>query len=190
VVHIYNALVEGMGKVLYEENETYKKVMDDASEILGYNLAEKIFNLPLEELADPIYDEPAIVITLYALYASLEEALGYPPVDGAIYGFSRGQITAAMISGAISFEDGVRLAQKYGEELSKTPKGTMIQIMGLPEERIEEIARDLDIDIGIDLGTFSTGDRTLTLSGPAAVMKKVKAAVEQAKLRRSKWART
>ena len=50
----------GMGKQLYEDLPSARRLFDEATEILGYNLAEVCFQGPAERLNSTAVSQPAI----------------------------------------------------------------------------------------------------------------------------------
>ena len=61
-------------------------------------------------------------------------------------GLSLGEYTALIYSGALSFEDGIKIVQKRGELMQNLcPKGdwSMAAILGLDEEKIKEVCNNI-----------------------------------------------
>ena len=52
----------GMGKDLYDNNETAKELFDKANEILGFNITEIMFNGTAEELKETKVTQPAVFL--------------------------------------------------------------------------------------------------------------------------------
>ena len=124
----------GMGLTLYKEIPTAKRLVDLANEVLGYNLRELMFEGPVEELTDTAFAQPAI----YVCSAMHLERVKQNNIDyDYVAGHSLGEYTALYAANVISFEDGLRLVDKRGREMSKqNGKGTMAAVLGLTEEEL------------------------------------------------------
>lgn len=112
-----------MGRFLYERFPVFKEVIDSAFQYFGREIMEKIWPLNYDEsweLSNPQVLQPAIYLYQSALY-KLYLALGIHPT--CIVGHSLGEIAAAHASGALTFEDGLKLAMIRGEAFSKVPSG-------------------------------------------------------------------
>lgn len=133
----------GMGKQLYDTLPAARKLFDDASDILGYNLSQVCFQGSAERLNSTAISQPAIYVASLAALESLrgtEPQFEKPCVAAA--GLSLGEYTALVFAGAMTFEDGLRVVQRRGEAMQAasdvTPSG-MISILGLERRIIEEI---------------------------------------------------
>ncbi|MGL6195106.1 MAG: ACP S-malonyltransferase [Thermoguttaceae bacterium] len=137
----------GMGKDVYDTYPAVKKLYDKANDILGYDITELCFSGPAEELDSTVCSQPAIFLTSIAALEALKES---NPAEfdacAAAAGLSLGEYTALVFSGAISFEDGLRLVQKRGEAMQEAsdavPSG-MVSILGLDKEKIEVLCEKI-----------------------------------------------
>lgn len=129
----------GMGFDLYHETDLGKKYFDLTNEIMGLDLKEIIFNGPDETLKQTQFTQPAI----YLISVILGELLlqrNIIPIAAA--GHSLGEYSALAISGAFSFETGLKLVKLRAESMQKAGgivNGTMAAIIGLDKDIIEEI---------------------------------------------------
>lgn len=132
----------GMGKDLYEQNDLVRKLFDEADSILGFKITDIMFNGTEEDLRRTDITQPAVFIHSVAVAKSLD---GFRP--DMVAGHSLGEFSALVASGALSFESGLRLvAQRAGamqKACEKIP-GTMAAIIGLADEKIEEICAQLN----------------------------------------------
>ena len=132
----------GMGKDLYEQNDLVRKLFDEADSILGFKITDIMFNGTEEDLRRTDITQPAVFIHSVAVAKSLA---GFSP--DMVAGHSLGEFSALVASGALSFESGLRLvAQRAGamqKACEKIP-GTMAAIIGLADEKIEEICAQLN----------------------------------------------
>lgn len=142
----------GMGKTLYRTEETYRRHVDECAEIL-----KPILNLDLRTLLFPAggasetnadtlnetqYAQPALFVTELAL-ASLWRQWGIEPK--AMAGHSLGEYVAAVMSGVMSREDGLRLVALRGRLMQLMKRGAMLSVR-LPESQVRPL---LDKDLSI-----------------------------------------
>lgn len=131
----------GMGKDIYEEYEAVKKIYNKVQELTGIDIAQISFEGPEEKLNETKYTQLAILTMSLAI---LEILKSNNIVAEMSAGLSLGEYTALINSGAISFEEGVKLVQKRGEYMQNLlPKGNwqMSAIMGLTDEQVEDICK-------------------------------------------------
>ena len=129
----------GMGKELYDNFPKAKEVFQRADEVLGIDLTRLIFEGPAEELKKTVNAQPAIFTVNVACYEVLKEKGITPEVTA---GNSLGEYSALVASGAIDFENGLKLVRKRGEFMHQAATehpGGMAAIIGLDIGRVEEI---------------------------------------------------
>ncbi|HOY08741.1 MAG TPA: ACP S-malonyltransferase [Candidatus Omnitrophota bacterium] len=137
----------GMGKSLYEHSSEAKAVFDQADEILGKNLKDIIFEGPVETLTSTAYCQPAILTTSFAAYKALS-GRGIQPAFLA--GLSLGELTAVAVSGALSFEDTLKLVERraaFMEEATRLNDGKMAAVIGLDKETIIGICQKAGAEV-------------------------------------------
>jgi len=130
----------GMGKDLYESFPEAAKVFDRAEELLGIQLKKLCFNGPEEALKSTNISQPAIVTASIAAFEVFKSKSNLAPSFFA--GLSLGEYSALIASGAITFDDGIRLISKRGqlmEEASRKHPGKMAAVLELPVEKLNEI---------------------------------------------------
>lgn len=127
----------GMGMELAEAYPDVK-VYERASEILGFDLIEKI-NGSEEELAKTVIAQPAIMATSLTAFEILKrEGIEF----SATAGHSLGEYAAMVAAGILSFEDGFRVIKARAEAMQKASEaagGAMYAIIGKTAEEIEEV---------------------------------------------------
>ena len=133
----------GMGKELceaYPNIDVYAR----ASEILGFDLAEKINNSTEEELAKTVVSQPAIMATsLVALEIMKQNGVAF----SAVAGHSLGEYAAMVASGVLSFEDGFRVIKARASAMQKAAEnssGAMYAIIGKTAEEIEQVCSETE----------------------------------------------
>ena len=133
----------GMGKDLYEKYPEYRKVYEKVNEITGRKIDDLTFNSTEQELGQTKNTQIAILTMSLAILAILNKQ---NIAVEATMGLSLGEYTALIHSGAISFEDGIKIVQKRGELMQNLcPEGewSMAAIMGLDEAKINEVCANI-----------------------------------------------
>lgn len=132
----------GMGKELYDNNETAKKLFDKANEVLGYRITDIMFDGTDEQLKETKVTQPAVF--LHSVISAL--CLGDAFKPDMVAGHSLGEFSALVAAGALSFEDGLKLVYARAMAMQKACEvapGTMAAIIGLPDEKVEEICQEV-----------------------------------------------
>jgi [acyl-carrier-protein] S-malonyltransferase len=115
----------GMGRDLYQEFAPAKAVYEQASEVLGYDLAELSFNDPEEQLNRTRFTQPALLthsIACLAVFRDLTDDRLKPTMAA---GHSLGEYSALVAANAVSFERALKLVQKRGELMGNYGEGEM-----------------------------------------------------------------
>ena len=131
----------GMGFDLYHDTDLGKKYFDLANDIMGFDLRDIIFNGPDEVLRQTKFTQPAIYLVSVILGKLL---LQKNIVPFATAGHSLGEYSALAISGAFSFEIGLKLVKLRAESMQNAGEiinGTMAAIIGLDKDTLEKICR-------------------------------------------------
>jgi len=131
----------GMGKELYDNFESSRKVFEEADDALSFNISKLCFNGPEENLDKTKNTQPAILTTSIAALRVLEDEGVKPDV---VAGLSLGEYSALVCSGALEFSTAVKLVKKRGQFMQEAVpegKGSMSAIIGLEEESVKEVCR-------------------------------------------------
>lgn len=133
----------GMGKALVEKSQAAARLYQQASEVLGYDLAKLCFEGPSEQLDATEFSQPALFVTsLAALEVLREESPDVVLSCQAAAGLSLGEYTAMTFAGVLEFDDGLRLVQRRGQAMQAaadaTPSG-MVSIIGLERVQVEAL---------------------------------------------------
>jgi [acyl-carrier-protein] S-malonyltransferase len=133
----------GMGKDFAEAYPVAKNIFAEADEALGCSLSRLCFEGPDDELQLTKNTQPALLTVSVAIAAVLREK-GFCPTMAA--GHSLGEYSALVLAEAISFSDAVRIVRRRGElmqEAVPVGKGAMAAILGLKDEMVTDVCRDL-----------------------------------------------
>ena len=132
----------GMGKDLYETSPLAKELFDKADEILGFKITDIMFAGTDEQLKETKVTQPAVF--LHSVISAL--CLGDDFALAMVAGHSLGEFSALVASGALGFEDGLRLVAARANAMQKACEanpGTMAAIIGLSDEKVEEICAEV-----------------------------------------------
>ena len=168
-----------MGKDLYDSNEKAKELFEKANEILGFRITDIMFEGTDEELTQTKVTQPAVF--LHSVISAL--CLGDEFAPTMVAGHSLGELSALVAAGALSFEDGVKLVSARAIAMQKACEaapGTMAAVIGLPDEKIEEICTEVSTDGNIVVAANYNCPGQLVISGNVdainAACEKLKAA--------------
>jgi len=138
----------GMGKDFYDNFPEIRNYYDKATEILGYDIKKLIFEGPQETLLQTNYTQPSVFVTSIVCYKVLETK--FPDIKEKIEfvaGHSLGEYTALCVSGALSFEDTLKLVSIRGNimlDVSKKNPGTMLAVLGMTKEELIILCKNLN----------------------------------------------
>lgn len=136
------AQFSGMGKDLYENSPLAKELFEKANEILGYRITDIMFDGTDEELRQTKVTQPAVF--LHSVISAL--CLGDDFCPDMVAGHSLGEFSAMVASGALSFEDGLKLVYARAMAMQKACEmqpSTMAAIIALPDETIEAVCQEV-----------------------------------------------
>lgn len=145
----------GMGRELYETEPLFKQVVDECSDVLLPLLEFDLKTLMLDEsadLRDTVVAQPAIFVFSLA-YAKCLISKGLLP--DVVLGHSIGEYVAAVLSGVISAEEGLRIVAKRAQLAQRMPTGAMLTV-ALEKSALQEFIADLNLDVAAVNGAKST----------------------------------
>lgn len=132
----------GMGKDLYDNNETARQLFEKANEVLGFRITDLMFNGTEEDLRQTAVTQPAIF--LHSVILALTDPEFKPDM---VAGHSLGEFSALVASGALSFEEGLKLVSARAHAMQKACEArpsTMAAVLALPDEKVEELCAEVD----------------------------------------------
>jgi [acyl-carrier-protein] S-malonyltransferase len=129
----------GMAKDLIKIPEA-RDIYQLANEILGYDLLKICLEGPKEKLDKTVYCQPAVMVTSLASLEKLKEERPMAIENcTATAGFSLGELTALVFSGAIPFDRGLKLVQIRAEAMQRASEenpGGMMTVMYGPDSKL------------------------------------------------------
>ncbi|WP_447977822.1 ACP S-malonyltransferase [Candidatus Nitrospira bockiana] len=131
----------GMGRAFYDAVPEVRKVYEEASAVLGYDVASLCFAGPAERLNLTEYTQPALLTVSVAALRALDPA-GVRP--RAVAGHSLGEYSALVAAKGLSFRAAVSLVQKRGRYMAEAVppgSGSVAALLGLSAEQAREACR-------------------------------------------------
>jgi len=168
-----------MGKELYEQNAEAKAMFERANEILGFRITDIMFEGTAEELKQTKVTQPAVFLHSVIL----AKVLGVEPL--AVAGHSLGEFSALVVSGALSFEEGLQLVAKRAMAMQRAcemEKGTMAAVLALPDKTIEEVCESVE---GVVVAANYNCPGQLVVSGAVDAVTEACAKLKEAGARRA-----
>ena len=160
----------GMGNDLYLHSPAAREVFEEADDILGQSLTRMMFDGPESDLKQTLNSQPAIMVVSIACWKAWEEILGRDRHDVlSVAGHSLGEYTALVVSGVLSFADGLRLVQERGklmQQASIEHPGAMAAVLGLDEESLEHVCSET----GVELANINSDDQMVISGDKLAVV--------------------
>jgi [acyl-carrier-protein] S-malonyltransferase len=114
-----------MGGDLFKEYEIARKVYHQASEVLGYDIAELSFEDPQEQLNLTRFTQPALLTHSIACLEVFRDLTGDCIKPSIAAGHSLGEYSALVAANALSFQSALKLVQKRGELMGTYGEGEM-----------------------------------------------------------------
>lgn len=159
----------GMGKELYNNIPSCKKIFDKANDVLEFDLKELIFNGDKDDLNITENTQPAILTTSIAILEAIKEKGIKADI---VAGLSLGEYSALVASESLDFENAVSLVKKRGrfmQEAVPQGVGSMVAVIGLDECKIKEILK-IASEMGIvEIANYNTNSQIVIGGEKAAV---------------------
>ena len=182
------AQAQGMMKDVCEAFPEARKVIDEISKVTGKDIPKLLWETEQNELNRRDNSQLAITAASLAVMAALK-AKGIEP--SAAMGFSLGEFPALYAAGILSFEDVVNVVvqrgtimQKVCEQIAEENAGNapgMSAILGLPPEKVEEIAAGIEGAYAANLNSV----KQTVISGTADGLAKAEEAAKAAGAKRA-----
>lgn len=143
------------------------ELVDEASEVAGRDVGALLLDADAEELKDTRNAQLTTFVSSLMVLDAVER-LGIEPSFCA--GHSLGEYTALTATGALSFEDGVRLVVERADamhEAGTTSPGTMAAVLGLDDDQVEIACRRADSDVWV--ANFNAPGQVVIAGSPSGV---------------------
>ena len=140
----------GMGKDFYDQIPASRETYEEASDVLGWDVAALCFDDDDDDLHMTAFCQPCILATEIAMLRGLAERYGfYPSFFG---GHSLGEFTALVAADALPLADAVRIVHRRGQLMQEAMPpglGTMAAVISenLDSERLSRHLQDIPVDV-------------------------------------------
>lgn len=172
----------GMGKDIYENNETARQEFDKIFSSLSFDLKTAMFEGPEETLKKTKYTQPAIV----AMSLVLEKLVRSKGIkQDFVAGHSVGEYAAFGSGEFLTLSDAVKLTAFRGEtmnEIAESVNGGMAAIIGMDSEKIKEVLKT--VDGVVEAVNFNEPKQTV-IAGEKSAIEKACAALKEAGAKRA-----
>lgn len=167
----------GMGKDLYDNYSQAKELFERANEILGFRITDILFAGTDEDLKQTKVTQPAVF--LHSVIRAI--CLGDEFKPDMVAGHSLGEFSALVASGALSFEDGLRLVSKRAlamQAACELQASTMAAVLGLDDAKVVEVLAEIKDDVVVAANFNCPGQLVIsgTISGVEKACELLKAA--------------
>jgi len=155
----------GMGRP-WADHESWE-LIEEASEVADRDLARLLLDAPAEELKDTRNAQLTTFVSSLMVLDAVER-LGLESAYCA--GHSLGEYTALVATGALSFEEGVRLVSERADAMHDAgtqQEGTMAAVLGLDDDKVE-VACDL-ADAEVWVANFNAPGQVVIAGSPLGV---------------------
>ncbi|MGI6123273.1 MAG: ACP S-malonyltransferase [Acetivibrionales bacterium] len=169
----------GMAKEISGISEGAGRILDEATDALGFDIRHMLFESDDETLKITENTQPAILAASVACAQPLIEAGIKADYTG---GLSLGEYAAHVISGSITFKDAIKLVRKRGKYMQEAVplgKGTMAAILGLSREDVLEVCQKASEKGIVEPANFNCPGQIVVAGEVAAVNEAVNIAVEK-----------
>ena len=159
----------------WTEHESWDLV-EEASDVSGRDVGRLLLDADADELKDTRNAQLTTFVSSLMVLDAVER-LGVEPSFCA--GHSLGEYTALTATGALGFDDGVRLVVERAEamhEAGQNNPGTMSAILGLDDELVEVACRRADSDVWV--ANFNAPGQIVIAGSAAGVARAVEIAKE------------
>ncbi|WP_159018433.1 ACP S-malonyltransferase [Algibacter sp. L3A6] len=175
------AQFSGMGLDLYENSPLAQSLFEKANEILGFPITDIMFEGTAEALKETKVTQPAIFLHSVILAKTLGES--FKP--DMVAGHSLGEFSALVASGALTFEDGLKLVSQRAIAMQKACElqpSTMAAVLGLEDAVVEKVCEEID---GVVVAANYNCPGQLVISGEVEAINKACEALKEAGARRA-----
>jgi [acyl-carrier-protein] S-malonyltransferase len=143
------------------------ELVDEASDVAGKDVGALLLDADAEVLKDTRNAQLTTFVSSLMVLDAVER-LGIEPSFCA--GHSLGEYTALTATGALSFEDGVRLVVERADamhEAGLASPGTMAAVLGLDDDLVEVACRRADAEVWV--ANFNAPGQVVIAGSPAGV---------------------
>lgn len=137
---------QGMGKDLYDNFPEAKELFERANDYFGRRITDVMFFGDELELMETKNTQPAVFV--YEVATALTQKEIIPDV---VAGHSLGEFAALVVSGCLSYEDGLNLVLNraiIGQKVCEKFDTAMGAVIGFPDEHIQKRLKEISEESG------------------------------------------
>lgn len=169
---------------MVEAYPNVRSLYEEASSVLGYDIAALCFEGPAERLNLTEYTQPALLVSSIAALRAFEPS-GVSPI--AVAGHSLGEYSALVAAGGMTYREAVAIVQKRGRYMAEAvPSGTgfVAALLGLAVDVVRALCREAS-SVGVVAAANFNSPGQIVIAGEKAAVER---AIELAKARGCKKA--
>ena len=160
----------GMGKDLYDNFESAKKVFDCADSVLGKKVTTLCFEGPEDSLKQTVNTQPCIVTMSISALEALKSQLDIKP--DFVAGHSLGEYCAMYEAGVMSLETTFKAIQKRADLMNESATGgAMSAVLNAPEGALEEALKEASSVGYVDVANYNSPAQVVITGDNDAVAK-------------------
>jgi [acyl-carrier-protein] S-malonyltransferase len=136
----------GMGKTLYDNNESTKQLFDEANDILGFRISDTMFTGTDEELKQTNVTQPAVFIHAVAAFMNIDNAQ-----PAMVAGHSLGEFSALVANKTLGFSAALKLVSVRAKAMQRACElnpSVMAAVLNLADDVVEDICQQVTIETG------------------------------------------
>ena len=185
----------GMGKDLAAQYPIAKQTFEEADSILGFALSKLMMEGAADELNDTVNTQPALFVHSLASYRAFSHLYPDPSTGSgqrlkpaALAGHSLGELSALAISGALSFDEGLRLVRKRAELMKHAgglAPGGMAAILGVDIPTLDKVCAEASTPDEIVQVANDNCPGQVVISGAKAAVERAMAGAKSAGAKRA-----
>jgi [acyl-carrier-protein] S-malonyltransferase len=159
----------GMGKDLFQNNQTARELFQKADDTFGFPFSKICFEGPEDELRQTKNTQPAI----YLHSAVLVQLANHLQADFTA-GHSLGEYTSLFLAKSFGFEDTLKLVRLRGELMQKAGEeqpGTLAAVVGLDPQTVKQICIEASSEGIVQCANFNSPGQ-IVISGSIPGVKK------------------
>jgi len=142
--------IVGMGSEFFNGFDLVKKLYEKADDVLNFPISKIILEGPEDKLQLTKNTQPAILTVSYSIFKVLKEEFSFDFTSFKNFaGHSLGEYSALVCSESLAFEDALYLLHERGKAMQEAVpvgKGSMIAILGMEIEKINELLKSRNVD--------------------------------------------
>jgi len=188
----------GMAQDLAQSYPVAQTTLQEANDLLGFDLSSLCFEGPEATLTDTLNAQPALLAASMATLRVIEQEVGTDVIWNSsektlgvrfVAGHSMGEYSALVAAGSIEYADGLRLLRERGrlmKEAGEQQPGMMAAVLGLDEATVATICAECAAQQqdGVAQVANDNCPGQVVISGNAAGMEAAMVALQEAGARK------